>query len=576
MNRTSIATLALVLAIVAAALAGAGAAAAQESGNETENSTANDTEGNASVPGATVSNTGEEYTLEELRRGGSQPSGSPPSVRLANERMFWVIHWPAGSFGADVGDPQDSNWEYLERDGLVDRNSVYLRSIKTEAETEEVTVKVAYYQVGEREVERGNETITEQYPTDLVIDSHEVTVSQGWLMEEISLRQSNDQRMVTMWIEGQESDLRWTFRHESVATTQSAGIDTEGDYLYRAGTEFLLPIFIGSFIIGLVCKGAIKRAGVGPQWGYFKWILLLSIATGLFVASQFRTVADLVTIAPYVAAAFIVGVVGIVILETYTTNLKRAEFVKPEIEDAVSPSGEKAVDMQRAESTEEMIVKLENGRTAVVRRGLLPFLSRCFGGAAVLEGSEKIKTTVDVVDSRVDEKYFVDPSADEILEYEPESWTLEVPELEDRDELVRYGIAGLVLVAIGATVASSLATSWGLGVMALGALAMLARPTMGHARIKPAPAHMRSAWASAMYLNKEYEEARTIEQARERNVKLQAANERDVEEALEEQDRTLIESMFDPDISRAIDPEPERVETDHESVTIEEEVSADD
>jgi len=77
-----------------------------------------------------------------------------------------------------------------------------------------------------------------------------------------------------------------------------------------------------------------------------------------------------------------------------------------------------------------------------------------------------------------------------------------------------------------------------------------------------------------MYLHKEYQEAKTIEEARSRNVQLQAKNERDVEDALEEQDRTLIESMFDPDIERAIDPEPVREDKEPRGVKIEE--AADD
>ena len=91
---------------------------------------------------------GSEYTLSELRQDGTSYANSPDSVRLSGSEMYWMIHWPAGLSG-NPGDPSDSYWRYLSPDDVVDRNSVWLRSINT-GSSRNVTVTVATYEICER------------------------------------------------------------------------------------------------------------------------------------------------------------------------------------------------------------------------------------------------------------------------------------------------------------------------------------------------------------------------------------------------------------------------------------------
>jgi len=70
--------------------------------------------------------------------------------------------------------------------------------------------------------------------------------------------------------------------------------------------------------------------------------------------------------------------------------------------------------------------------------------------------------------------------------------------------------------------------------------------TDGYAEIEPAPAHLRSAWVSSMYLTKQADEAETLQESRKKRVQEAAKNEKHTERELEEKDKTLIQEMYDP------------------------------
>lgn len=497
------------------------------------------------------------YSLEELRRSGTTTQNSPPSVRLSSGQMFWVEHWPASAVTGDPGDPMDDSAEFLEADETVERNSVWLRTINVDS-SETLTVHVVSYDVDEKVVTEDNQTTTVQHATNVNERTVEVEMSRGWAIAEVPLGTTDEERHVTMWVEGHEDELRWTFTHKSVATTQPASISTQGDYLYHASMDFLLPIILGSFGVGLVVRRSIKRAGIGPQWGYLKWLILLTIGTVAVVLSQFSSLAEVIVAAPRLAALFVVGVVGIVLIETYTTNVSLVSFQKPILTDALSPSGNDAVDMIRAEEREEHVVRMDDNSLAVVRPGLLAFLSRCFGGAARLQNAEGVQTRLTLEESPADERFYVHPKADEVLEYEPEGWTFQVPEIESRSDAAKmgvYAVFGLLVAWIVAAIAGS--SMWGAVTLALLVAALTVRPTNGHARFWPAPAHMRSAWASMLYLNVEVEDADTLDEYRKRTVELQARSEKEKEQAIEEQDATLVQEAFNSDVERSVDVKPD-------------------
>lgn len=486
-------------------------------------------------------------TLDELRQDGTHYANSPDSVRLSGDQMFWIVHWPADAIGSNVGEPDDSNQEYLSPGETVDRNSVWLRTINL-GEPYTVDVTVAYYNVGERTVQReDNTTTTEQYAKNVTTQTHEIDIQRGWVMQEINLDQSDETREVTMWIDEDPSELRWRFSHRSVATTQPTSISTEGDYWSRVIMELLIPIVLGSFAVGGATRVAIKKAKVPPMWGYLRWLIVLTFGTGFAVLMLFSSLAHAIASAPILVAMFTVGIIGIVLLESDVSRAEVYEFIKPDLTSAKSPSGEEAVDGYVQESQKEYVIRTEEDGLVVIRPGLLPFLSRLFGGAAPLEGQDRIKTTMDVVEGDHSKKVWVDPDSESVIDYQPESWHLEMPELETRDDMVGFAAKLVGALVFAWLFWTGLSPIIGAIVLLLAGAVLFLRPTNGYARIDPAPAHLRSAMVSMLYLSIEHADAKTMEKAREKLVEEQARSQREIDEAVEKADRTLIREMHNSD-----------------------------
>lgn len=475
------------------------------------------------------------YTVSELRKGGTTYSNSPDSFRLAGDQMYWMIHWPADTAFGSPGDLDDQNWEYLPEDGVVDRNTIYLRTINME-QSESVTVNIVAYETEETE----NGTV----PVNVHERTTEAELDAGWSMAAIDLPQSDSQREVAVWIDGHEEDLRWHFGHKSVATTQAQPISTMGEYLRHAAADFLIPLVIGVFGAGAVGREAISRAGIGPQWGYTKWIMLIGVGAFVTAFFAFSSVAEVVVAAPRLVALGIVVLFAIVLIESYSTGVTNAEFLRPELQDATSPTGDEAYDVASFDRQEEQIIRTDDGSTAVVRPGLLPFLSRCFGGAARLENAAAIETKIHVNESTIDSLYFVSAQADDILEYEPEGWQLDMPDIDIKEQygtLSLYGVAALAALGVVYSLA-------GITITLLAALGMIAsvgvRPRNGYARIEPASIHERRVYASMMYLELETEDAQTISEYEKKIPELKAKAKKERAEAMRDQDATLVEKMM--------------------------------
>lgn len=516
-----------------------------------------------------------EYTLEELKGGGTTVSGAPESVRMTQRKQFWVIHWPASAVGSIPG--EDQQWAHVGPGDRVDRNAVYLRSIVLDQETVHVTV-VSWRQ-GTREIQRGNTTVAEPVAQNVTVRTQEVTLNRGWPMVEVPLPQHNRETQVTMFIE-EYPDARWRFSHQSVATTQHAGIESEGDYLLSLFVDVLVWVIGGGFVVGIACKKALDRAGRGPGYGYLPWIVLLTIGTVLGGLLAFQSLAEVIVAAPTVLAAYTVGVFGIILLETYTSNVRRVQFEQLDVTTATTPSGnEDGYGWRTTATTTEDVVRMPDGSDAVVRKGLFPFLARVFGRAATLRNAEHIQHRIrDTGPSRIDERVLVHPDASTVLEYAPESfrWAWEAPsedpnETSDVTEVGYYDLAKTAFAGVATTtlVGLALAAPLPTGIGLLGTLgAILTEPLAlvagglavaivgleavpGEALVVPAPSHLTSAYATTAMLAEEAEDAETIDEYRRKYRQEKIRSQKDVEEALEELDQTLVEEMFDTDLDRS-------------------------
>jgi hypothetical protein len=534
------------------------------------------------------------YTIEELREGGTLLGNAPESVRMTDERQFWLIHWPAERVTSDPG--EDSEWAHVKQGAPVDRNAVYLRSILFESET--VHVKVVSWVPGERTVREGNTTRTVPVAKNVTTATHKIRLESGWPMAKVPLPQHNRPTQVTMWIEEYPS-ARWRFEHKSVATTQSAGISSEGDYLVRLAKDVVGPALIGVFAVGFLIRRAIERAGVGPMRGYGFWIVLLTLSTAIGVFVAFDSLAELLVGAPKVIALYLVGIVAIVMLETLTSNVERWDFIQLETTPATSPSGEDMVDTRGYEKSHERIVRMPDGDLAVVRPGVISFLARCFGGASRLRNAGEIRTEIrETGSSRTDKMVLTHPDAEDgPVKYEREGFELSffktptAPTASSTDRKLHgptafkaaLGTVSAWFFAGGilATPFPAGLTGWavigeifleplaiGAGIVAFAVLGLTASDS--YSLVIPAPAHLTSAFASSSILAEETVEGETIEEFAEENRQLRIRDQREIEERVAEGERTLIEEMhgYDPDDrerevsnGRELTPE-ERGETD--------------
>lgn len=482
-----------------------------------------------------------DFTLDELKQDGPHQANSQDGVRMGQRTAYWAVYWPANDPFAEPGSPEGG--EYLSPGHTLGRNSVYLRTWAYE--DRQKTVHVVYWQKGTREIQRGNATTTEPYAKNVSHVTHEVTFNRGRPTVEIPLRQNDQQYQVTMWIEG-EDFARWAFAHESIATTQSAGISSQGDYLISVITDFLLLIVFGGVVVGWACKKALDQAGIGPQYGYAPWMFGLTLLTGAAGLIAYETLANLIVNARYLLSLYVVGIIGIVILETYTTNVSSALFLRPTLEHAQSPTGDNAFDMLDGEAQAEKIVRKPDGTVSVVTPGLFPFLARVFGRSARLENVEQLRTRVPL-DGKWDELFLADPEADELIHYSPESWTLSTPALT-RENAAEYGIIGVGLAIAAAAIYTDAASTLAVGTVTLLGLAVWAlTPIDGVAAVNPAPVHLRSAFASMIQYVEDVDDAKRFEEVKEQLDNERISKQRQIDREVANHDSTLVEGMVDPD-----------------------------
>jgi len=550
--------IALVLVLASTALVAPLAGAQASGGNET--AVTNESNETANAPA---------YSLETLRNGGKTVPGADPSTRwLANGGSVFVDY----SSGNPLMSGGTEDWEVenvLANGNLVRTNKLTFRANRMRgAEPANLELVVVYW--SEESVQRGNQTVTRAR-----VDAEErksLTFEGAFDRSTVRLQRSDDTRRVTMWLQNAETGERidgaaWTFRHNSVATSASSGIETMGDYLAKAFVEFLVPIAIGAFVAGILVSKAVKRAGVGPQYGFFPWIAALTVGTILFTLFQYGTLADLLVDAPTIAAVYMTALVGIVILESQQENITETLFLRPHLVDVANPRGEDAVDSMLGDATEEKVVKLSGGREAVVRPGLLPFLSRVWGGAAILEPTRPLTTEMQLAQSDWDQVIFVDPDADETLDYTPEGWAIAVPSVESWTDVAELVAFVTVLAGIVLLVGMKLSWLWAIGAGVALLVGFLATPTETSAIVEPASGHERAAFVSMMYLAIEHDDAETIESARQKLIEERAHQERDVDDALEMQDATLIEEMLGSDVDRRLVDGPSSTDTGSSSAT---------
>lgn len=510
-----------------------------------------------------------DYTLSELQQDGTSYSNSPDSVRLSGSEMYWLVHWPAGISG-NPGDPSDDYWRYLSPDTVVDRNSVWLRSINTDS-AKDLTVTVATYDVAEREVvdRETNTTTTEQYAKNVTTKEHNVTINRGWAMEEIPLGQSDGRDQVAVWVEtdqGNPSDeLRWTFEHESVATTQELPFSSWGGLLRWSMVIFMLPLGVGGVVSLAGSKKLIDRAGKGIGWGYGVWTAIFALVGAMIVASFWGNIASLVVDYPWVMVLYILLFLFALMVETFEQHTKTVRFEQDELARATTPADEEGVDVLGSRERTLTVIDRPDEPMMVASDGLLAFLSRVATGSAAklrtvdpghddadIHGEtdswkDPLRCQAAVKEGNVDMRAYVHPLSQSVVDYKPEGWEFSLPELKDREDYGQLATrVGATLV--GAYIASQLFAGFGAAaVFVLGVGWIGLRPRDAYARVWAAPAHYRSARATALHLAEETDNAETIEEEREQRIRSEITTEKEKMDAVDKRDGTLVDEMFSID-----------------------------
>lgn len=501
-----------------------------------------------------------EYTYQELKQYGPQSDNAKAALRFSDKRIYWVIHWPVSNPMANEG--EDDNWQFLKPGKEIGRNEVYLRTYKIDPSTETETVYVAAWNKRTITVGNGSDARTKTVATNVTVKKHQITLQRGAPTKQIDLQQHNEPTQITMWLDSCPDRCRWRFVHHSNPFTQSTNIDSEGDYFWSLMQDVVLWTLGGAFLVGFIGKKAIDRAGTGPGWGYAQWILVVGLLAAIGGFAWYKSLAQLVVYAPQIIAGFMVLIFLIVILETYTANVSRALFYQPEVENAISPRGRAGDEEHRAESPEaydvlwgevesHKIVSMPDGTTAVVKDGLFAFLARVFGRVARLENIDELEARHKLRNSRWDELFIMHPLAQDVLEYDQEGWEFGVPETDGYYDLALWAAPYLAVAAAAVAIGSAVGIAPLGWVLAGGTvIAMFARPTDGFAHAAPTPFHLRPAWITTVFFAKEVDAADTVKEARKQHASDQAAKEKEVEQRVEETDKTIIEEMHGVEIDR--------------------------
>lgn len=492
-----------------------------------------------------------DYTLDELQQGGQEITGAPPSLRYLDDSTVVYIDYKKSN-PILASSASSSEWavqNLLQQGATVDQNVLRFHYQGPRgAADREYTLRVVYWQQGQREVVRNGTAVTEPAAVNVSTESHVLEFSGAFDVAEVELRPHPDKPVrVTMWIEGQPNSARWTFKHHSLATTEVVDTTTAGSRLWWVLSNYTAWVVVLGLLAGAGCLIALRRAAAGPQMGFVSWAFWIGLGSFFVLLFGYEGVATIWVRSPIVLAGLTVAILMIPLLEGQDDRLEKWQFVRPVVTDAISAAGSEAADALKVDTSIERVTEMPDGRLAVVRPGFFKFLSRLFGGAAELRGAPELLATEvrDVGESSIDRTVWIHPLADSALEYEPEGFT------------PRYGWAGSTAVFAGTVLGISLIHALtGTGQVWLGSIVLLPallEVRQGSADVWPAPAHSRPAHVTMMVGVADFKDADTLEASRRETYQEKARSSKEVEDVIELRDETLIAEALGLEVGAGIE-----------------------
>ena len=462
-----------------------------------------------------------DYSLDELRGGGTTQEGAPPSMRFLGQYGSATLrHEPVG-FGS-------SDWEYVGQDTRVQQNVVTLKTIRLGNPDEALTINVVGWQRGTRTVQTENGTTSEPVAENVTATEVNAQLGRGYNQAEVPLPSSfGENQRVTMWVEGYP-EARWTFDHRTIATARSIDINSWGDFLSTLFWEIGIFAIPAMLIGGSLGRRHHEKAIVGPQWGLFKWGIAIAVPVALLASFFAFQGAVLATRLP-AGMALVFGVLAyaLVLEGSGPNDLQKFLFRRQDLEHAKSPRGEDTHDSRYVDHVVKTGLRREADQELVlIRKGLPAYIARLRGSLA----------TLDISDIETHKKGKQSPYELEI-ELSPE-WDIHDALVHEPPELVRLPISreidvpgiglttlpnpGVVIPLGGGAAAGWFAANTMLGIPGFGAvvgaivgLPFIYRVENGGAESEPAPYHFTQAEASLAYEAGEHADAKMIDQYRE-------------------------------------------------------------
>jgi len=500
----------------------------------------------------TPENATADYSLDDLQRNGKRYENAPASMRfLGDYGSATIRHTPVS--------PGQSGWQYLEPGTTVHANEVALRTVRlapADDLDESLNVTVVAWQKGTKEVPTENGTVTREAATNVSVYHHQVTLGRGYDLANISLPAHYEESyQITMWVE-ENPDARWRFTHESVKSTQGLPFpSTWGGYWQFTTSNLLIWILGAVGVVSIGVPASIRRTGRGPNMGLLFWAIVLGLGGALVGGGAYIWTTSLLAAAPPVVAFLIAGVIGIVMLETMEYGVYRVAFMRLFTADTENPRGDLARAAEGGEFEIVTLAQTDEGPKAI-RNGIRPWLARLFSGGAPLYGLERLELEFDLgspevslTSSPADKLVFVDEDPEQLIDYEPETLSLDLPlsEYDPEAEEERFSWAGAASVAFYAVLSGGLAffalQQSGIGGARTGAVvtaavtlyALFTTAESGRAVFVPAVGCTQDATATAMYREAELDEYETLEAALNALVEERNSND-ELLDTLEEMD----------------------------------------
>ncbi|MFC7236581.1 hypothetical protein [Halosegnis marinus] len=313
---------------------------------------------------------------------------------------------------------------------------------------------------------------------------------------------------------------------------------------------FVLPIFVGLLLDAHFVPKILNKVGKGPGNLTLWFGTIVFAVVGILLISWVWASNFLVSM-PLVVAVLVCGAAGALWLEKSHSQVTRLALLGVSTKIDKTFTGGEARSALRGEMPIIKVATLADGRTVVIRRGIVPFLARLWGGAAVLNNADRIKSELELTGkSAADKLVFIDEDADVTYEYSPEGFAFE---LDTRTADGRLDITGILNhlgeLAIGGAVGYYLGGPLAAILGAIGVVVFVhTHAVNGVARFTPAQGHFGDAVVTAMQLEKGIDENRQREELL-RELRSEIRRSEDVvEEVRNANDESVIGSAHERDI----------------------------